>query len=133
LSDTGLGPDLASKRDGVSDVFLVESVLAPSLSLRTGFELVVVKTDIGLILTGYHVREDDEILVLREPAGGKEIEVYKEDIEASRMSKISAMPAGLVNQLTSRAEFLDLARFLMEVNEHGSARQAELKGQVDSK
>ena len=32
------------------------------------------------------------------------------------------MPAGLVNALASRQQFLDLVRYLMEIAEHGPAR-----------
>ena len=81
-------------------------------------------------MTGFHVSEDDEFLVLREPAAGKEIELYKEDLVAQKMDELSAMPLGLANQLPSRDGFLDLVRFLMEVNELGPERQAELKQQV---
>jgi len=128
-----LGPDLASKRDGVNDVFLVESVLDPSKSIRKGFESLVVQTEDGLVLTGFKVSEDDKTLVLREPAGGKEIKLAKDDILGMKQGKISAMPPGLVNQLNNREQFLDLARFLMEVNEGGPAKLAELKKAVGAK
>ena len=111
-----LGPDLASKRDGVTDAFLVESVLEPSKSIRKGFEPLIVETESGLIITGFRVSEDKEHLVIREPAGGKLIKLPQEEVYETETSKVSAMPPGLVNQLTSREQFLDLARFLMEVN-----------------
>ncbi len=37
------------------------------------------------------------------------------------------MPAGLVNNLSSRQQFLDLVRYLMEIAEKGPARARELK------
>jgi len=125
-----LGPDLASKRDGVNDLFLVESVLEPSKAIRKGFEPYLVQTEDGLVLNGFIVRDDAETLVIREPANGKEIELAKEEVFAMRQIKVSVMPAGLVNQLANRGQFLDLVRFLMEVNEGGPERQAELKKAV---
>jgi putative heme-binding domain-containing protein len=122
-----LGPDLASKRDGVTDIFLVESVLQPSKMIRKGFEPYIVQTEDGLVLTGFLVRDDAKTLVLREPAGGKEIELAKEDVLGMRQSNVSVMPPGLVNQLANRGQFLDLVRFLMDVNEGGPPRRAELK------
>ncbi|PHS16937.1 MAG: protein containing Coagulation factor 5/8 type [Blastopirellula sp.] len=125
-----LGPDLSSKRDGVTDTFLVESVLTPSKVIRKGFEPIIVQTENGLVITGFHVREDEETLVLREPASGKEIEIDKEELLGMKQGKVSAMPPGLVNLLTEREQFLDLVKFLMEVNQGGPAKQNELKSQL---
>ena len=122
-----LGPDLASKRDGVNDAYLVESVLHPSKSIRKGFEQISVLTDEGLVLTGFKVSDKGEQLILREPAGGKEIRIDSDAIEETFPSQVSAMPAGLVNQLGSRQQFLDVARFLMEVSEGGPERLHHLK------
>jgi putative heme-binding domain-containing protein len=122
-----LGPDLASKRDGVTDEFLVESVLDPSKSVREGFEQFLVKDLDGLVVAGFKVSEDAKTLVLREPAFGKEIKLAKDDLDWIRQSKLSVMPEGLVNQLKSREQFLDLVRFLIEVNEGGPTRMNALK------
>ena len=65
--------------------------------------------------------------MLREPAGGKIIRLAQDDIEVMRPAKVSAMPPGLVAQLRSRDEFLDLIRFLIEISDHGPNRLAELK------
>ncbi len=122
-----LGPDLASRREGVTDDFLVESVLQPSKSIRKGFETMMVQTEDGLVVSGFHVRDEDEKIVLREPAGGKEIELYKDDLLGTKLSELSAMPPGLVNLLADRQQFLDLVRFLMEINQGGQQRLDELK------
>ena len=122
-----LGPDLASKRDDVNDTFLIESVLHPSKSIRKGFEQLTVITESGLVVTGFKVSDDGETIVLREPAGGKEIKIARDDIDEVVPSPKSAMPPGLVNQLSSRDQFLDIARFLMDINEGGPDRLAELK------
>ncbi|MEX2214778.1 MAG: discoidin domain-containing protein [Phycisphaeraceae bacterium] len=122
-----LGPDLSAKRDGVTDAFLVESVLEPSKSIRQGFEQFLVQDLEGLTVAGFKVKEDARTLVLREPAFGKEIKLAKDDLNWIRQSQLSVMPPGLVNQLKGRDEFLDLVRFLMEVNEGGLARLNALK------
>ncbi len=122
-----LGPDLAAPRQDASDAYLVESVLTPSSDIRKEFAQVVVATEDGLVLTGFPVREDDEILVLREPAGGKEIVIEQEQVVAVRPATVSAMPAGLVNQLNHRQQFLDLTKFLIEIRQGGAARLMELK------
>ncbi|MEK6235184.1 MAG: discoidin domain-containing protein, partial [Planctomycetales bacterium] len=122
-----LGPDLAAKRDGVNDVFLVESVLVPSKAIRKGFEPLLVETQAGLVITGFRVSEDAKSVVLRETSGGKEIELAKSDIADFAQGKVSVMPPGLVNQLKDREQFLDLVKFLMDVNDGGPAKLLELK------
>jgi len=125
-----LGPDLASKREGVNDVFLVESVLRPSKDIRRGFEPLVAVTSAGLVVTGFPVSDDGQTLILREAAAGQEIKIAKDDIEETTQGKISLMPPGLANQLADRQQFLDLVRFLMDVNAGGPPRLLELKRSV---
>lgn len=127
LSGERLGPDLAAKRDGVTDPFIIESILHPSKSIRKGFEQITVITDSGLVITGFRVKEDTRELILREPAGGKQITIKKDAIDEILSSPKSAMPPGLTNQLGSRQEFLDLARFVMDIYEGGPKRLSELK------
>ena len=38
------------------------------------------------------------------------------------MNPTSLMPAGLVNQLASRQQFLDLIRYLMDIRDGGATR-----------
>ena len=122
-----LGPDLASKRDGVTDLFLVESVLKPSKVIRKGYENFMVEKKDGLVLAGFRVSEDANTFVIRELAAGKHLKLAKNDLVSMKQIKVSLMPSGLVNQLKDRGQFLDLVRFLLEVNEGGPARMAELK------
>lgn len=122
-----LGPDLASKRDNVSDAYLIESILDPSKAIRKGFEQVVVVTDEGLVVTGFKAKDDGKTITLREPAGGREFEIEKDAIDTIVPSLQSAMPPGLVNQLASREQFLDIVRFLMDIHAGGPERLAELK------
>lgn len=122
-----LGPDLSSKRDKVTAPFLIDSILRPSKEFRKGFETVMVETIDGITLSGFPIRENDDELVLREPAGGKEIIIPKEDIENRKQGKVSLMPAGLANQLADRDQFLDLVKFLMEISEGGEEKLKELE------
>ena len=128
-----LGPDLASKREDVNDPFIVDSILDPSKAIRKEFAQVVVLTEDGLAVTGFVASETDDELVLREPASGKLIKLNQDDIVARKLAKTSAMPAGLVNQLSNRQQFLDLIRFLIEVNEQGPEHMAKLKKAITPK
>ena len=122
-----LGPDLASKRDGVDDAFIVDSVLNPSKVIRKEFLQSMVLTEDGLAISGFIVNETDDELILKEPAGGKIIKLDQDDVLAMKPSKVSAMPPGLVNQLSDKNEFLDLIRFLMDINDGGPKRLNELR------
>ena len=122
-----MGGCTSLKCDGVTEAFLVESVLDPTKSIRKGFEQFMIQNDEGLVLTGFRVSEDAKTFVLREPALGKELKIAKNGIEWIRQSKLSAMPAGLVNQLKNQNDFYDLVRFLLEVNEGGPAKMKALK------
>ena len=66
--------------------------------------------------------------MLREPASqGKSISIPRADIDERRDQGPSLMPEGLVNQLGSRQQFLDLVRYLMEIADRGPARALELR------
>ena len=86
----------------------------------------MVLTEDGLAITGFVVSETDDELVLREPAGGKIIKLDQDDVLAMKSAKVSAMPPGLINQLSDEGEFLDLIRFLMEINDN-KKRLGELR------
>ena len=122
-----LGPDLATNRDGVTDEYLVEALLFPSKAIHKDFKQVSVFTMDGLMLTGFPIKEDDDEMVIREPAGGKEIKILQDDIDEVGEAKTSAMPEGLVNQLQDTAEFSDLIRFLMEIQSGGEETVKALK------
>jgi putative heme-binding domain-containing protein len=125
-----LGPNLTAKQDTMSDVYLVESLLLPSKVISKGFEPLIVLTEDGLIRTGFQVSEDSVMLLLRDANTGKEMKIPKSDITDIVPSKVSVMPAGLVNQLSDQDQFLDLVRFLMDVNEGGPSRFESLKNSV---
>ena len=119
----GLGPDLAAVgKTGPAGADLVEAILEPSKTIRKGYETVTVVTKDGKTLTGRLIEERPEAIVLREAAPeGKPITIARAEIDERRDNGPSLMPAGLVNQLGSRQEFLDLVRYLIEIAERGPA------------
>ena len=79
-------------------------------------------------MTGLLDQDRADAVVLRDPGqDGKPITIAKARIEERKNGGVSIMPAGLVNNLESRQQFLDLVRYLMEVTEKGPARARELK------
>jgi putative heme-binding domain-containing protein len=125
-----LGPDLMQKRD-TKDIHLVESILQPSRVIHEGYHPVLVLTAAGRTHTGFHLRENERTLVIRDSVLGKKtLEFNKRDLEELTRLQRSTMPAGLVNQLKNRAEFLDLVRFVMAAADGDLPRRSRtsLKG-----
>jgi mono/diheme cytochrome c family protein len=81
----------------------------------------------GRIITGLLVKETDQSLELIDPAGGKRVLLPARDIDRRSVSAKSLMPEGLVNLLSDRQQFLDLAKYLIEVAEGGPNRARELR------
>lgn len=128
---SSLGPDLTTLDKQTGDEALVEAVLLPSKVIRKGFESVTVLTTDGIARTGLLVERTDEKVVMREiAAGGQSTAIAAADIEKIKASPLSLMPAGQVNQLASRQQFLDLIRYVMELRDGGAARARELQPPV---
>lgn len=116
------GPDLTRMGKQVTDEYLVESLLAPSKTIKKGFESVTILTKGGKSLVGRVVKRTNARLVLRvndpgRKSTGRLQTVEQVDIEAIKQNKSSAMPDDLVNQLASRQEFLDLIKYLIKLAE----------------
>jgi putative heme-binding domain-containing protein len=123
-----LGPDLARSGRPRSDRHVVESILNPSKEIRQGFESVTVATRDGKTLTGILAGERPDALLVRDPArNGAVVTIALKEIEQCKVGGPSLMPAGLVNQLADRREFLDLVRYVLDVSEQGPARAVALR------
>jgi putative heme-binding domain-containing protein len=123
-----IGPDLTQPGDRLSAAETVDAVLRPSKIIEKGYETITIITRQGRSLTGLVAEETPNRLVLRDASQDfKSIVVDKADIEERATGKVSLMPAGLVNQLATRQQFLDLVRYLLEISEKGPARERELR------
>ncbi len=122
----GLGPNLANTREPLSNEGIVEAVLEPSKSIRKGFETASVLTTDGESLTGLLVERTDDKVVLRD-GNNQLITILKKDVESFVSQTQSMMPAGQINQLASRQQFLDLIRYLIEIRDGGVSRAKELQ------
>jgi putative heme-binding domain-containing protein len=128
LDESTLGPNLASLGREVTDEQLAESVLFPSRRIRQGFESVTVTTVEGQVMVGLLVERTGTDLTLRDlNRGGELVTLNEEDIDEVHENAESIMPAGQVNQLTSRQQFLDLLQYLMEIRDGGPQRARELQ------
>lgn len=111
-----VGPDLVSIGSSAQVDYLVDSILQPNKAVKEGYHSVVVQTDDGKVMTGVKVRQTDSDLLLRD-AEDREITIPLSKIEEQAPGS-SLMPVGLVDKLT-RAELIDLVRFLSELGKPG--------------
>ena len=126
--ENALGPDLTSLPAGTTDLHVIESVLEPSKVIHRGYEPVTLVLSDGRSLTGFVTDERDDAVVIRDAAaGGAAVVIPQEDIEDRVTSRTSIMVAGQMNQLTSRQQFLDLVRYLIDIRDGGSNRALELQ------
>ena len=122
-----LGPILSRQRD-VEVSHLVQSVLSPSSTIDREYKTVVVQTIDGENLNGVLINENDSSITIdRIEEVDQPLEIAKSDIEDWRFSRKSIMPDQLVNQMTSRQQFLDLVKYLAEVAEKGEEWAKELR------
>ena len=123
-----LGPDLSKLGKVATTEYLIESVLTPSKVIKKGYETVVVATTDGKTITGLLAEDRPEGLVLRDPArDGAAVAIARRDIEGRIASAVSVMPAGLVNGIGTRGQFLDLVRYLREIADGGPDRAKALR------
>lgn len=129
---TPLGPDLARPEQGVTDQYLVESILFPAEKIRPGYETVSVLTTDGQLVRGMLVSQDDSGIVLRDASDLlREVKVAEDQIEAVSKLDTSMMPDGLIPVLGGLKEFYDLTSYVLEVAHGGPSRAAELKPSED--
>jgi putative membrane-bound dehydrogenase-like protein len=107
-----LGPDLSSVRRRFQRKEIVESIVYPSQVISDQYRMVQVVTHEGQVYIGMPVTgaaKSDKLVLLMSDA--TKLEIPKNRIEEQNPSKISVMPAGLLDQLTL-AEVADLFAFL---------------------
>ena len=99
LFDEGgkVGPDLTGTTRWDRD-YLLENIVAPSREILEAYRTEVVLTIDEIVVTGVIESEDDETLVLLTP-DQKRVEIYQDDIEERKTSKLSLMPEGQLDTL----------------------------------
>lgn len=123
-----LGPDLAKLGKETSPSAIIESILYPTKAIRKGYETTTIATKDGRTLVGLLAEERPDAIVLRDVTlNGKTVAIPRAQIEERNGRGPSLMPAGLVNGLTSRQQFLDLVCYIREVALGGEPRARELR------
>ncbi len=111
-----VGPDMTSMGASAPLDYIIESVLAPALKVKEGFNAVTFTLKDGTQATGIQARETAQEIFLRDVTG-HETTVAKAQITATTNIG-SIMPAGLTDALQDR-ERLDLFAFLGELGKPG--------------
>ena len=107
-----IGPDLTAVSTRFKRQDILESSTEPSKVLSEQYMNTSIETVEGKVHVGRIVEETPEKVVLRKnPLEPDTITIKKTDIESRSPSKISPMPAGLLNTLT-KEEILDLLAYL---------------------
>ena len=92
---------------------LVESILNPSAKIAQGYESYAVRMADGRVFTGFVVTEGATAIVLRE-GNAAQHKLERDEIERRVQQTLSAMPAGLVANLTP-PELADLLAYLQSL------------------
>ena len=107
-----IGPDLTAVATRFKRQDILESSTEPSKVLSEQYMNTVLETVAGQVVIGRIVEETPEKVVLRKnPLEPETVTIKKSEIESRSLSKVSPMPAGLLNTLT-KEEILDLLAYL---------------------
>lgn len=107
---TDFGPALSEIGSKLGREGLLESILDPSAGISFGFESWEVQTKDGSEWTGLLVSDAAEELAIK-AVGGVVTRIRKSEVQLRRQSKLSAMPAGLAQTLSTQ-ELADLLEYL---------------------
>jgi putative membrane-bound dehydrogenase-like protein len=110
---TPKGPHLVDIGKRYRAAELVESIVKPSEKLAQGFESYSFGLEDGRVFTGFIVSQSADAILIRE-ANGLQHELKRAAIEARAQQKPSAMPNGLVNNLTPQ-QLADLLVYLQSL------------------
>ncbi len=110
LFDDGgeIGPNITGSQRHNLD-YLLENILDPSASVSRDFQMEILQTDSGRVITGLVVAETETALTVA--TVNERIVVPRVEIEERQTSPLSLMPEGLFNGLTP-ADVRNLVRYL---------------------
>ncbi|MCG6156248.1 PVC-type heme-binding CxxCH protein [Rubinisphaera margarita] len=104
-----VGPDLTGSQRANLD-YLLENILDPSAVVSKDYQMTIIVTVDGRVLNGLVLTENEQALTLR--TATEEVTVNRDDIEDQQQTPLSAMPDGLLQNL-SEEQTRDLIAYLM--------------------
>lgn len=119
---TGLAPDLTGVGASYDRQFILESILKPSATINPRFAQTTFTLKSGKVVTGTVVDTANKTIlvapVMMNPQAT--VPVAEADVKSEEPSAVSAMPPGLLGQLT-RNDILELLAFLEAGGDPGNA------------
>lgn len=108
-----LGPDLTKSHEKYKGQKLLQQILEPSSEIHEKYQTYQFELSNGQSISGFVIKETPkEYHVARNLLAPNQVTVIKKnDVDDKLISKVSAMPQGMVNVLT-RDEIIDLLAFL---------------------
>ena len=91
----------------------MESVLKPSAKFAQGYETYQFVLVDGRVFNGFVVSERSDATIIKESDGARR-EIKKADVEERLIKTVSAMPEGLVANLTTE-QLADLVAYLQSL------------------
>jgi len=119
-----IGPNLVAVGTAASTSYMIESILEPNASIAEHYENMLFTMTDNSVHMGVTAYEDESEVIILDSASGEEVKLPAGNIR-SKQGMPSLMPAGLADQLKSRDEFLDLAKFLSVLGEPGPFQNDE--------
>ncbi len=111
-----VGPDLSAIGQTSPPDYIINSIMNPDQAIKEQYHTLQLLTLEGQVFQGIVTDKDEQRIVLKEATGQPRI-VPVASIEDQKPGG-SLMPKGLANLMT-RAEFIDLVRFLSELGKPG--------------
>ena len=111
-----VGPDLSAVGQISPPDYIINSILNPDQAIKEQYHTLLVMTVEGQVFQGIVTDKDEQRVVLKDATGASRV-VPAASIEDQKPGG-SLMPKGLANLMT-RAEFVDLVRFLSELGKPG--------------
>lgn len=114
-----IGPNLVAVGAAAKTKYFVQSILEPNEAIAEHYETRTFVLASAKVQTGIVTFRNKKQVIVRDSAQlGKEVRLSTDAIEEEFPAK-SLMPAGLADQLSSRGEFLDLAKFVSVLGKPG--------------
>jgi putative heme-binding domain-containing protein len=114
-----IGPNLVAVGAAADTGYIVEAILQPNQSIAEHYENAMFMLRDGTVQTGVITHKSDKEIVIRDSTQtGSEIRIPSASIRQTQILA-SLMPEGLCDQLESRQEFLDLAKFVSQLGRPG--------------
>jgi putative heme-binding domain-containing protein len=114
-----IGPNLVAVGAAAGPEYMVESILEPNKAIAEHYENVMLSLNDGSVQSGVITHQSEKEIVLRDSVvAGNEIRISVSSVRKQKQMA-SLMPEGLADQLKSRQEFLDLAKFVSLLGQPG--------------